>query len=358
MALVVHRRRWTLDDRAESVWHRLPVDAPPGCDGLSVRLDGPKNAVIDIGCEGPTGWRGWSGSARREFAITPADATPGYVAGELEPGTWYVVVGLHRLPPAGVDLVITAETGPVREIAGLDLLAITDHNTVSHHAELAPIGRRLGIGLLPGQELTTEAGHANAFGPIAWVDFRNPAAKWVTTVAHAGGLLSINHPLAGECSWRQPLPERPPLAEVWHSSWLDTHWTGPIAWWQGWGARTVPIGGSDSHRPGSDAPPGSPTTWVCVEADADGPDELPAAVMDGLRAGRTEVSAGPFAPVLPRIEDELEVDTGESGTLPPLLITGLDGSRRALSGRPVGVPALGRGHILLDHQGAAISLTG
>lgn len=417
MARVVHRRRWTLDDRAESVWHRLPVDVPPGCDGLSVRLDVPANAVIDIGCEGTTGWRGWSGSARREFAITPADATPGYVAGELEPGTWYVVIGLHRLPLEGVELVATAETGPVREIpgrmayddataavapperpprralpapaglrwvacdfhshtlhsdgslpvaavaalacsAGLDLLAITDHNTVSHHAELAPIGRRLGIGLLPGQELTTESGHANAFGPIGWVDFRCPAADWVTTVADAGGLLSTNHPLAGDCSWRQPLPERPPLAEIWHSSWLDTRWTGPIAWWQGWGARTVPIGGSDWHQHGSDAPPGSPTTWVCIDADADGPDELPTAVMDGLRAGRTAVSAGPFAPLLLRIEDELEMDTGEAGTLPPLLIAGLDGTRRALSGRGVGVPATGPGHVLMDHRGAVISLTG
>ena len=46
--------------------------------------------------------------------------------------------------------------------------------------------------LLPGQEVTTDAGHANAFGPVEWVDFRRPAAEWAKVVAEAGGLLSIN----------------------------------------------------------------------------------------------------------------------------------------------------------------------
>ena len=90
MAVTSYRRRWTLDDRAESVWHSLPVDIPAGCPGLLVTLTVPpvEGAVIDIGCEGASGWRGWSGGARRTFAITPTAATPGYVAGDLEPGTW------------------------------------------------------------------------------------------------------------------------------------------------------------------------------------------------------------------------------------------------------------------------------
>ena len=28
-------------------------------------------ALVDLGCEGPAGWRGWSGGARDRFAITP-----------------------------------------------------------------------------------------------------------------------------------------------------------------------------------------------------------------------------------------------------------------------------------------------
>jgi hypothetical protein len=412
----VHRRRWTLDDRAESVWHSLPVEVPAGCEGLLVTLEASDSpdVVIDLGCEGTAGWRGWSGGARRDFAITPSAATPGYVAGELEPGTWHVVVGLHRVPVDGVEVIVTAQTGPVSEVpgraaydtatatvaaperpprrelpaptgmrwvacdfhshtlhsdgslpvaavaalgmaAGLDALAITDHNTVSHHAELAATGRRLGTGLLPGQEVTTESGHANAFGPIGWVDFRRPAADWVGTVSALGRLLSVNHPLSGDCSWRQPLADRPPLAEVWHSSWLDLHWTGPIAWWQAWGADTVPIGGSDWHRPGSDAPPGTPTTWVCVDAAACGPDELPDAVLEGLRAGRTAISANRTAPVLLRAGDDLIVDRGDADHCPPLLVTGLNGSRHPVPG--VSVPASGSGHVLIAHGGEVVSIS-
>lgn len=439
MTRVVHRRRWTLDDRAESMWHTLPVEIPPGCDGLSVRLEGPvaDDVVVDLGCDGTSGWRGWSGGARRDFGITPAAATPGYLPGELEPGTWHVVIGLHRLPLDGVELTVTAETGPIASIpgradydrataevmppdrlasplpdstlgasarsassplrgsarglaapaglrwvacdfhghtlhsdgslpvaavaalarsAGLDVMAITDHNTVAHHAELAATGRRLGIGLLPGQEVTTDAGHANAFGPIGWVDFRRPPAEWATAVSADGGLLSINHPLGGDCSWRHPLPADASLAEIWHSSWLDPRWTGPLAWWQSRGASTVPIGGSDWHRPGSDASPGRPTTWVCVDDAAESTDELVVAVLDGLRAGRTAISASSAAPVLFRHDDELMLDAG-SVELPPLLVTGLDGSRRKAPRPGTTLTASGHGHVLIGHDGAVVSIS-
>ena len=414
MAVTSYRRHWTLDDRAASVWHSLPVDVPPGCDGLSVRLTVPpaEGAVIDLGCEGAGGWRGWSGGARRSFAITPAAATPGYLAGELEPGTWWMVIGLHRLPVEGVELVVEAETGPVAEIpglsayaeasaavvvperpprrdlpsvdglrwvagdfhthtlhsdgstpvaavaalgvaAGLDFVAITDHNTEAHHAELPSVGRRLGIGLIPGQELTTDSGHANAFGAIGAIDFRRPAATWVDEVARRGGLLSINHPLGGDCSWRQPLPAHPPLAEVWHSSWLDLRWGGPIAWWEAWGlGTTTPIGGSDWHDRSSLAPPGRPTTWVAVDAAAEGPDELPTAVLAGLAAGRTSVAAGYNEPVLLRNGDTfLALDAPDSILIAP------DGTRRAVRADTVELPAeQAGGHVLMDHNGRIIAV--
>src|SRR5690606_1107231 len=47
------------------------------------------------------GFRGWSGSARREFVITADSATPGYVPGIIQPGTWQVILGLHRIPADG-----------------------------------------------------------------------------------------------------------------------------------------------------------------------------------------------------------------------------------------------------------------
>ena len=75
------------------------------------------------------------------------------------------------------------------------------------------------------------------------------------------------------------MKRRPPLLEVWHWSWLDTRWTMPLGWWQAWHPAAIPVGGSDWHRPGSDAPPGSPTTWVEAE------DDDPAAVLEAIAAG-------------------------------------------------------------------------
>ncbi|KQU67506.1 CehA/McbA family metallohydrolase [Phycicoccus sp. Root101] len=186
---------------------------------------------------------------------------------------------------------------------GLDFLWVTDHNTTSHHPFLAEAGARHGIELLPGQEVTTADGHANAFGDIGWVDFRRPGGEWAADVTSRGGLLSVNHPVSGDCAWRHPPPASAggaptspaPAAEVWHSSWTDRADGGPLAWWIAAGS-PLPLGGSDFHRPGHDAAPGSPTTWVACE-DGD--------VLGGMLAGRTAVSAGPDAPLLLRVGDEL-----------------------------------------------------
>ncbi|WP_262423732.1 CehA/McbA family metallohydrolase [Brachybacterium sp. Z12] len=77
---------------------------------------------------------------------------------------------------------------------GLDFLAVTEHNTVSHLPHLSSVGARHGITLLPGQEVTTPRGHANALGDISWVDFRRDPSHWRTQVEREGGLLSVNHP--------------------------------------------------------------------------------------------------------------------------------------------------------------------
>ena len=354
-------RRITPDDRAASAWLELPFDVPVGAGSLEVRLRYDRRAaVVDLGCAGPAGFRGWSGSARDRFTIGPSAATPGYLPGEPEPGIWSVVLGLHRIPTNGVELIvellvpavdppIAAPPAPsvpqrpprrdlpappglvwlacdlhahtvhsdgslsVPELAAaavqtrLDVLAVTDHNTVSHQRELANVGSRYGITLVPGQELTTDRGHANAFGDVGWIDFRRPAQDWVDAVAAAGGLLSINHPLAVDCAWHHPLVRHPPLAEIWHWTWFDRRWTWPLAWWTAWGDETVPVGGSDFHSPAEGRPLGAPVTWVAAES------EDQAAVLAGLRAGRTALAAGVDAPVLLRVGDEF-VAVGADGT--------------------------------------------
>lgn len=346
--------RWTPDDRADNVWPELPFEVTRGCQGLRIELEFERRAgVLDLGLIDPLGWRGWSGGARTVIEIGHDSATPGYLNRGLPPGEWRAVLGLHRLPDDGLPYrlhVSTTEVSvadpplvpvparrPARQLPavdgkrwlagdlhahtlhsdgtltlpelaalgaanGLDFLAVTDHNTTSHHPHLPGIGEQYGLTLLPGQEVTTADGHANAFGDIGWIDFRRPAAEWFSQVADRGGLLSINHPLRGDCAWRHPMAGAPPAAEIWHSSWFDRTWSAPLTWLNAMtalGDTPIPLGGSDFHRHGQDGEPGTSTTWVlCAENTAD-------AVLAGLLAGGTAISAGIDGPLLLRIGDDL-----------------------------------------------------
>ncbi|HEY2075499.1 MAG TPA: CehA/McbA family metallohydrolase [Streptosporangiaceae bacterium] len=405
MVITRHSGRWTLEDRFGSPWHYLPFEVPHGAYGLRVELDYERSgAILDLGCLGSGGFRGWSGSVRRSFVISADAATPGYLPGEPEGGHWQVMIGLHRLPPEGAGYRVTIEvsTTPgelspddppegmpplddrpaqrvlpalpghrwlagdlhthtvhsdgvmtVSELArfaagrGLDFIAVTDHNTVSHHAELPAAAAAHAVTLLPGQEVTTESGHANAFGEVGWIDFRTPPDDWLEACERAGGLLSVNHPFGGELSWTAPMKRRPPLLEVWHWSWLDLRWTLPLSWWQIWAPAAIPVGGSDWHRPGSDAPPGSPTTWVEAE------DANPAAVLEGLAAGRTALSAGRDGAVLLRVGDEL-IASNADGTV----LCGPAGPQARVRGQLAKFPAADGRHRLVDPAGATVALTG
>ncbi|WP_454856089.1 CehA/McbA family metallohydrolase [Promicromonospora soli] len=330
-------------------------------------------------------------------------ATPGYEPGELVAGQWAVVLGLHGMPADPVDVTVTIATGvdaggvedeppappppsggegPTRlgrdlpapdgltwyagdlhahtthsdgtlSIAqltaaaagrGLDFLAVTDHNTVSHHPHLAAVGAAYDVCLLPGQEVTTHAGHANAFGDIGWVDFRRPAAQWLSDVEQRGGLLSVNHPIQDDCGWLYPVQTG--FLELWHISWfLDLTATGPWAYLRALGGATdtpgapgmlgapdhpVFLGGSDFHTPDHGYPPGTPTTWVAAE------DRTPEAILDAVRHGRTAISRfpGPGEPVLVRVGEDL-VAIDADGTV----LVDAAGRRRRVRGDRVTFPA-------------------
>jgi hypothetical protein len=229
---------------------------------------------------------------------------------------------------------------------GLDFIAVTDHNTVSHHAGLAAAARRYGITLLPGQEVTTDGGHAGALGDVGWIDFRGEPDDWLDATEAGGGLLSINHPFAGPVSWMRPMRRRPPLVEVWHWSWLDLRWTTPLAWWLAWDAAAVPVGGSDWHRQGSDAPPGCPTTWVECAGDE------PGDVLDGLRAGLVAISAARDGPVLLRHDGGLVAVGADGATL-----AGPDGPWARVRGDLARVNGIAGPQRLLDAGGATLALT-
>ncbi|TVZ06245.1 PHP domain-containing protein [Trebonia kvetii] len=407
-SLIRHTGRFTLDDRIAAPWHYLPVEVPAGTAALRVTLSYPaeSGAVLDLGCFDPAGFRGWSGGARESFVVSEAGATPGYLPGPVPAGVWQVIIGVHLLPADGVPYALTAEAlsaaalpagvsggfggaappvpadRPARralpspagmtwlagdlhahtehsdgvlsvaELAsfavtqGLDFAAVTDHNTVSHHASLGPAASRYGVTLLPGQEVTTVSGHAGVIGDAGWIDFREPAASWLTAAEAAGALMSVNHPFAGPVSWLHPMPRRPPLLEVWHWSWLDPLWTLPLSWWQAWDPAAIPVGGSDWHRPGSDAPLGTPTTWVLCA------DPAVAGVLDGLRAGRVAISASRDGPLLLRQEDDLLAVAADG-----LVLTGPSGPYRRISGDLVRLPGAVGYQRLLTPAGVTLALT-
>ncbi|MBO0805785.1 MAG: hypothetical protein J2P25_22270, partial [Nocardiopsaceae bacterium] len=110
-ALTMHEGTWTLEDRFSSPWHYLPVEVASGAAALRVELAYERaGAVLDLGCLDPSGFRGWSGGARESFVIAADAATPGYLPGEVGPGLWQVVIGLHQVPAEGVRYRLTAET--------------------------------------------------------------------------------------------------------------------------------------------------------------------------------------------------------------------------------------------------------
>ena len=320
---------------------------------------GPGNAV-DIGLfdsrgyeflDAP-GFRGWSGNARREFEITPDRATPGYMRGALFPGEWSVLLGLARLDEGGVryDVRVTVDVGgdaavansdggpvragalthkgaarpgegrwlrgdlhchtlhsdganPVREVVqnaldlGLDFLAITDHNTNTHHEEMDALGAELPIILIPGEEVTTYWGHANTWGLREWVDFRcadnesiQAVQRWVQK---RGAMLSINHAKCIGPPWLFKGWDGYDCMEVWQAPWRFYNWES-LERWDGLlqrGGRVIAVGGSDAHSVPPAAPRhphglAEPTTWVYAE-----PSE--AGVLAAIRAGHVFISDAP-----------------------------------------------------------------
>lgn len=372
----------SLEQVRRSPYIYLPFMVPPGTRRIHVAYAyssptsaplglGPGN-TIDIGIfdsrgyeflEAP-GFRGWSGSARPEFFISPQEATPGYIRGPLFPGEWNVLLGAAKLEPEGaryevtITLEVAAEdeepaaeaerpvgggaSGPpraksgwlrgdlhshtvhsdglntVEELArnaiekGLDFLAVTDHNTNTHHEEIEALAPTLGgsITLIPGEEITTYWGHANTWGLREWVEFRCADDESMNAVQRyvreRGALISVNHPKCIGPPWLFKGWDGYQAMEVWQAPWRFHNWESLERWesllQSGW--QVVAVGGSDTHSI-PPAPPqhrhglGNPTTWVYTENDAS-----EQSILQALRAGHVFISDAPDGPRLILSADE------------------------------------------------------
>lgn len=353
-------------------YHSVPFEMPDGVCRLEVAYDysHPVDSdphvtggnTLDIGLfdqrgdeyPGP-GFRGWSGSARQSFFVAPDDATPGYLRGPLQPGTWFISLGFYKSAPEGCRYTVRlrflhgdcaqpdalpplltldspqparparaggwyrgelhchsyhsdGDAAP-REIIdrarslGLDFLAITDHNSISHLADLAAIdpGDRGNLILIPGCEVTTYKGHWNVWGLEEWIDFRTLTPELmrqsVERAVGLGYLTSCNHPRRMGPPWEFEDAARQHCVEVWNGPWHIFN-TDALAFWEARlrrGARKVAVGGSDGHFLHREhiAQVGTPTTWIhCPEP--------PTArrLLEGLRAGHAFISDAPDGPQL------------------------------------------------------------
>jgi hypothetical protein len=358
--------------RDNKTYRELPFQVPEGIARITVEFDYDRadKTTIDLGLIGPgpflgrDGFRGWSGGNKRVFTVSAADVTPSYLAGAVPGGEWKVLLGIPNVragtqasyrarirftradQPDAIPAVLAPPplragpgwyrgdlhmhtghsdgscasqagakvpcplflTAQAASAAGLDFIAVTEHNTVSHLAnlrELQPYFDRLL--LIPGIEITTFQGHANVFGTYAPVDFRVGSAAvpdWnslLRTLQQRGVPVSINHPIRPSdercmgCGWT-PTPaadlSRVQMVEAVNGGDADTPGSG-IAFWQrelNAGHRLTGVGGSDNHDAPTQAEEpfgasriGRPTTVVRAR-------ELSmAAILDGLRAGEVFV---------------------------------------------------------------------
>jgi hypothetical protein len=351
---------------------RITADKSEGGNVIDIGLFDPQGADFP----GGAGFRGWSGSGRTEFTVGTTEATPGYIPGPLPAGRYHVIFGLYRIWPQGAHYELQIEAKPAdaedlagvpapippaaasqpetpveaaggwhwlrgdlqchsnhsdgkgpldflvakARAAGLDYLAVTDHNTISSHAYLDELAGDDLI-LIPGQEVTTYYGHMNVWGTRQWCDFRcrhDEDMRAVIDLAHGyGALCSMNHPAGGDLAWDYSTGLPVDAFEVWNGPWPNHNRDSLELWDQLLqnGRRLAAVGGSDYHCPSGEETGfvrlGQPTTWV----KATGRSET--AVLDAIRRGRTCVTASPDGP---RLELRARADgvAAEMGDLLPV----------------------------------------
>ncbi|MEO6212216.1 MAG: CehA/McbA family metallohydrolase [Vicinamibacterales bacterium] len=331
-------RHYTPADRATGRYQYVPFDVPVGTTQIRIEQTydkaGGANAV-DLGLVEPgslalgsRALRGWSGGSRSDIVLAPGSASPGYRPGPLPAGRWHVVLGLYKVAPAGVDVTLRVTLGsaavaarrwyagdlhlhtvhsdgntePARVLdmareAGLDFVAITDHNNTTHAVAVPPDPARKPLHIV-GEEITTPGGHANVWGlkPGDWLDFRIAANDArINDIAAAatarGAMFSINHPVADcdACSWKLPIPVETASIEVWNG-WLGPQ-PGAIAIWDGLlrkGQRVTGVASSDWHR--APAPIGAGSVRVFAESLTE------QGILQAVAAGMVVMMRDPVSP--------------------------------------------------------------
>ncbi len=313
--------------------------------------------LISLSIFGPNGARGARhNNADMNFVIDAADATPGYVAGAIEPGRWTVFLDTFRLQgpdPVTCELYIAFESVAIStphplssiqaEIKGpawyrgdlhahswhsdaswdipdlvkwaksrkLDFVTLSDHNTVSGHTEVLRLTDN-DLLTMGGVELTTHNGHALSLGGRDWQEWRvGPiSGKSMPMIANdvmqRNNIFVIAHPMApGDpsctgCRWEfdDMMPGPAKLIEVWNGGvWSDYNEESLKLYykWLRAGHQLLVTAGTDHHgEPDTGAQFGFNHVWAEARTEQ--------AILDAVRSGKNYLSSGPK--LILTIEDE------------------------------------------------------
>ena len=273
-------------------------------------------------------WFGCTGVQRPDPADTdPPAALRSHTAfsytGE---GSWYRgdlhCHTTHSDGDSGVAAVIASA-----EAAGLDFLAVTDHDTSmvgnpSHWYD--PDFRSERLILLYGVEWTSAKGHGNIFASspfdytALWKANRECDAEGAVTAAHReGALFSINHPKGLIGAWKYDGLCGADFIEIWNAPFylpgknrlaVEHFWQEALLQ----GLHVPGIGGSDNHQlkgyQRNINSHGYPVTWVFAK------EPTPEGILEGIKKGRVTISAAPETGRL-----ELTADTDGDGVFEAMM---------------------------------------
>jgi len=307
-------------------------------------------AEIEIGLFDPDGFRGTSRFSKSSFFISKYRTTPSYFPGQVKAGSWQISLGFPtiraeseyevtiRLIPENNPEYFGPANEPINDEEGwyhgdfhthtghsdafgchdterqrspcqvyqvaeaahrndLDFVAITDHNTVSHHQDMMVVQPTFpDLLLMRGQEVTTFYGHANIYGTSNPIDFRigyegrnvQDIQKQSDTL---GSLFSINHPgretgaSCTGCGWSADNTDYDLVdaIEIVNGTNVENEISGIPFWHRllNQGYQITAIGGSDDHSGGfGGAQPGSPTTVVWAENLSE------KSLLEGVKSGK------------------------------------------------------------------------
>ncbi len=350
-------------DLKTHVAHEIPLSR--GAVRLRVRLEHPRGSGLGhLLCLSLFDSDGFRGSGHRDGILHGNDivheaclsrdaATPGYLPGPIPAGAVRIFIHAHRIVPGDAcryrlevawdeepgtgaratrgagelraasprvagkpawyrgdlhahtvhsdgDWDIPALTAEARE-AGLDFVALTEHNTTSHLAAMGELPGSWPL-VIAGMELTTFRGHALSLGTREWIDWGVLHHRRMDVIAgdvrRQGGLFVIAHPRAeGDpactgCDWRfdEMMPGPAPAVEVWNGPWAgDSNNERALALWYEWlnqGRRLVATAGSDAHGPGGfSGQVGRDVVWS--------PGLSEETILGSIAAGHLYLSAGP-----------------------------------------------------------------